>query len=354
MAELGLKQYWLAEQLGVHPRTVLRWVNGQVRRIQREHLGVLAHHLQCREDELSPADALDDPRAEAARTLVDDDILTLLTPSGSFPMVEKLIAATLDGAISLHTKGKLLVMLSIAVGRQFRCDDAIVHARAAADIGRRLGNRVIIAQAGYAEAWARLYAGEIAAARSLFQHAVDELDFLGEPAHAAMAWFGLGSCQGFENDHEAGLRSLGEAIARLDPNERPVDASLPLYVRGVMLTDVGRYDEAARDLQRSRELAASVAWKAGVGRAMAAEADVLARRSAVAEAVTRYAEALACFADEGFVHPAVFVAGVNVFWRAGDLDRARVELERGLAMAQKFRPEREALLRLRRELEHEG
>jgi tetratricopeptide (TPR) repeat protein len=353
MATLGLKQYWLAEQLGVHPRTVLRWVNGQVRRIQREHLGVLARHLQCREEELSPAEVEGemDPRAEAARTLVDDDILTLLTPSGSFPMVEKVIAATLDGAITLHTKGKLLVMLSLAVGRQFRCDDAIAHARAAEDIGRRLGNRVIVARAGYAEAWARLYAGEIPAAHALFQRAVDDLTFLGEPADAAMAWFGLGSCQGFENDHEAGLRSLGEAIARLDPNERPLDASLPLYVRGVMLTDVGRYDEAARDLERSRELAASVGWKAGVGRATAAAADVLARRGAIAEALTRYAEALACFADDAFIHPAVLIAGASVFRRAGDQARARAEIERGLAMAEKFRPEREALLRLRRELD---
>ena len=269
-------------------------------------------------------------------------------------MVEKLIAASLDAAITPHTRGKLLVMLSIAVGRQFRCDDAIAHAHAAEEIGRNLGNRVIVARAGYAEAWARLYAGEIAAARVLFQRAVDELDYLGEPADAAMAWFGLGACQGFEEDHDAGLHSLGEAIARLDAKERPVDASMPLYVRGVMLTAVGRYDEASEDLARSRELAASVGFKAGIGRAAAAEADVLARRGSVEDAVALYAEALASFADAGFVHPAVFIAGANVFRRAGDIARARAEIERGLAMAEKFRPEREALLRLRRELDEQA
>jgi tetratricopeptide (TPR) repeat protein len=356
LAALGLKQYWLAEQLGVHPRTVLRWANGQVRRIQREHLAALALHLQCREDELSPArleepvDAADDPRVEAARALVDDDILALLTPSASYPMVEKLVTATLDGAITAHTRGKLLVILSLAVGRQFRRDEAIAHAQHAETIGRELGNRVVVARAGYAEAWARLYAGEVPAAHALFQRAVDELDFLGEPGDAAMAWFGLGSCQGFAGAHEVGLASLGEAIARLEPLSRPVDLSMPLYVRGVMLTDVGRLDEAARDLERSRELAAGVGWKAGIGRATAALADVTARRGSIAEAVALYEEAMAAFTGDGFVHPAVFIAGASVFRRAGEPARALAEVERGLAMAEKFRAEKDALLQLRDEL----
>ncbi len=353
LAVLGLKQYWLAEQLGVHPRTVLRWVNGQVRRIQREHVAALAVHLRCREDELSPAevDAPEDARVEAAQALVDDDILALLTPSASYPMVEKLVAASLDAALTPHTRGKLLVILSLAVGRQFRRDDAIAHAQQAERIGRELGNRVIVARAGYAEAWARLYAGELAAARELFQRAVDELDYLGEPADAAMAWFGLGSCQGFGGEHEAGLRSLGEAIVRLEPLERAVDLSMPLYVRGVMYGDADRLDEAAADLERSRALATSVGWKAGIGRATAALAEVTARRGALAEGVALYEQALALLDGSPFIHPAVFIAGANTFKRAGDLDRARTEVERGLAMAEKFRPEQEALLRLREEID---
>ncbi|HWB76472.1 MAG TPA: helix-turn-helix transcriptional regulator [Nannocystaceae bacterium] len=350
MAALGLKQYWLAEQLGVHPRTVLRWANGQVRRIQREHLAALAVHLQCREDELSPREVDDDPRIEAARALVDDDIFALLTPSASYPLVEKLIAATLDAALTLHTRGKLLVILALAVGRQFRRDDAIAHAEAAAEIGRGLGNRVIVARAGYAEAWARLYAGEVAAARAAFQRAVDELDYLGEPADAAMAWFGLGSCQGFAHEHDVGIASLGEAIVRLEPLERPIDLSMPLYVRGVMLTDVGRYDEAIAELERSRALASGIGWRAGIGRATAALADAIARRGDVATGIARYEEALAILRDDSFIHPAVFIAGASIFKLAGNLDRARAEIARGLPMADMFVAERDALLRMRDEL----
>jgi tetratricopeptide (TPR) repeat protein len=355
MAELGLKQYWLAEQLGVSPRTVLRWVNGQVRSIRREHVSALAQHLQCREDELSPpsTDIVDDAAGAAARAIAEDDLLVLLAPSSSYAMAETLIKASLDAAGTRHTLGKLLVMLSIAVGRQFRRDEAIEHAQRAACIGREIGNRVIAARAGYAEAWARLYAGEIAEAHRLFQSAVDELVYLGEPADAAMAWFGLGSCQGFEGAHELGLRSLDEAIAALEPLDRPVDLSMPLYVRGVMLLDVEQLDEAAASLERSRDLAARVGWKSGIGRATATLAEIAARRGAVADAVELYEHALAILANEGFIHPMVFLAGARTFRIAGDLPRARAEIERGLASAQRFRPERETLERLLAELAHQ-
>jgi tetratricopeptide (TPR) repeat protein len=165
-----------------------------------------------------------------------------------------------------------------------------------------------------------------------------------------MAWFGLGSCQGFAGEHELALQSLGEAIERLDPLDQRVDLSMPLYVRGVMLVDVGRLDEGAASLERSRDLAASVGWKSGIGRAAAALADVTAQRGALADAITQYEQALEILANEAFIHPVVFIAGANTFRRAGDLARARTEVERGLAAAERFQPEREALERLRDEL----
>ncbi|HET6585727.1 MAG TPA: tetratricopeptide repeat protein, partial [Nannocystaceae bacterium] len=271
-------------------------------------------------------------------------------PTSSYAMAETLIKASLDAAGTRHTLGKLLVMLSIAVGRQFRRDEAIAHARRAADIGRELGNRVIVARAGYAEAWALLYAGELAAAHRLFESAVRELVYLCEPSDAAMAWFGLGSCQGFAGEHELGLRSLAEAIAALEPLDRPLDLSMPLYVRGVMLLDVGRIDEAASSLERSRDLSARVGWKSGIGRAAASLAEITAGRGDVTEAIEQYERALAILASEGFIHPMVFIAGARIFRLAGDLARARAQVERGLASAERFVAERAALERLRDEL----
>lgn len=46
----------------------------------------------------------------------------------------------------------------------------------------------------------------------------------------------------------------------------------------------------------------------------------------------------------------MFIAGASVFKLAGDRERARAEIARGLPMADKFVAERDALLRLRDEL----
>ena len=42
VAELGLKQWWLAEQVGVDKKTVIRWLHGHVRSIQSTNAAALA------------------------------------------------------------------------------------------------------------------------------------------------------------------------------------------------------------------------------------------------------------------------------------------------------------------------
>lgn len=37
MRDLGLKRYWVADQLGVHDTTVKRWLSGNIKRISVEH-----------------------------------------------------------------------------------------------------------------------------------------------------------------------------------------------------------------------------------------------------------------------------------------------------------------------------
>lgn len=54
--ELDLKQSWIAMELGVSPRTVLRWYNGQVLRIKTNHFEKLLNVLDCQPSDLSADD----------------------------------------------------------------------------------------------------------------------------------------------------------------------------------------------------------------------------------------------------------------------------------------------------------
>ena len=78
ITELGLKQWWLAEQLLVDRKTVLRWVNGQVRTIQRDNAVALAAILGCRLDELGAILEQAHHRVAAGHTIADLAIGELL------------------------------------------------------------------------------------------------------------------------------------------------------------------------------------------------------------------------------------------------------------------------------------
>ncbi|MGZ5280378.1 MAG: helix-turn-helix transcriptional regulator, partial [Pseudobdellovibrionaceae bacterium] len=53
VTELGIKQWWLAEQVGVDRKTVIRWIQGQVKSVQIENAEKLAKILDCHVDELA-------------------------------------------------------------------------------------------------------------------------------------------------------------------------------------------------------------------------------------------------------------------------------------------------------------
>lgn len=52
LVENGIKQWWLAEQVGVDRKTVVRWVQGKVKSIQSENAEALCKILNCSLDNL--------------------------------------------------------------------------------------------------------------------------------------------------------------------------------------------------------------------------------------------------------------------------------------------------------------
>lgn len=50
---LDLKQYWVAEEAGVHKTTLRRWLNGGIARVRPEHVNRLAFVLSTEPKSLS-------------------------------------------------------------------------------------------------------------------------------------------------------------------------------------------------------------------------------------------------------------------------------------------------------------
>ena len=56
---LGLKQWWIARELGVTRKTVSRWLTGKVKRAARENLVALAELLDCELETITERDEAD-------------------------------------------------------------------------------------------------------------------------------------------------------------------------------------------------------------------------------------------------------------------------------------------------------
>ncbi len=128
--ELNLKQWWLAEQVGVDRKTVTRWLNGQVQQIQPENARALAQVLGCLVTDLCNAGAelelatSEDQKNAAQHLQTNSSLVDKLGPMGEWPLIESLLKATLVPELPLATLGDLYAQLTVASWRQNKMSQA--------------------------------------------------------------------------------------------------------------------------------------------------------------------------------------------------------------------------------------
>ena len=152
IAELGLKQWWLAEQLRVDKKTVGRWLQGRVRVMQRPHAQALAAVLGCRiEDFKLAADTVDlasaDDQRAAAALLSSGLLIDKLGPVGDWDVVETLVKAVAVPDLPVHVLGELYHQLCVASWRQGKLDAAEHYNRATFEMANRCGDKRLLARA---------------------------------------------------------------------------------------------------------------------------------------------------------------------------------------------------------------
>jgi transcriptional regulator with XRE-family HTH domain len=128
----GLKQWALAERLGVHRKTVSRWLTGRIQRVERVNAEALAQILACPLDALLVGDgavyATAAEQARAASLVRERELVELLSPTADWELAERLVKATLRPELALDDLGRLYNLLSITAWRQQRYDEARGHA----------------------------------------------------------------------------------------------------------------------------------------------------------------------------------------------------------------------------------
>lgn len=264
LRELGLKQYWVADRVGVTKLTVNRWLTGRVRRISRDNLSLLAKVLDCEPEALVYQDVLDvhatqQEQSEAARLLVSRQSVELFMASGKHDIYEKLAKAVIHPNLPLRDLMQIYSTLTTAAYEQGKLEDTRNYARLYLDYALRCGDsrEELSARSGIAACEGAL--GRLAEAIESLSDLVSAAESLGKRAGYGTALCNLSHAYRLQGEMGKAL----EAVARLnayvaDKGDSRIAGEAAARSASLAL-ELGYWDIARRQQQRFAMIAGSLA-----------------------------------------------------------------------------------------------
>lgn len=349
VAELRLKQWWLAEQAGVDKKTVVRWLHGHVRSIRVDNARVLASILDCRVDDLMLPDeqaglATEADQARAAELLASGALIEKLGPVGDWNVIETLIKAIAVPQLPAHVLATLYNQLCVACWRQSKLGPAQIYNDAALALAERCGDKALTAAALQSRANLQHWRGECGLAQQTYRQCLALAPYLDEMA-LANTHTNYGASLYEAGELDAGRAQLLQAMPLLRLRGTPMQLSIArshfaiLALRG---DDVQAGHEHALWSQTHAEQAG---YRRGVAMAALLRADVAARRGETADALDRLADGRRRFAELQIEEGLNDEIAARVLRLAGRADDAQAAILHGLACSDAF-PLEQAQLQL--------
>ncbi len=347
IAELGLRQWWLAEQIGVDRRTVMRWVNGQVRSLLPEHAQRLAGVLGCpvaellRHDEAPELAGADAQRA-AGHALAAARLLDRLGPVHEWDVAERLLKAITVPDLPRGVLGELYLQLTEACWRQDKLAEAERHAARAFDIATSLGDPALTARALGHRANLRYWRGEVEPALADWHAALAGAAGLEARVRAGLH-SNLGAALYETGRLDAGETQLREALALLRRDGPPMNRSIAHGHLALLALERGDAAGALREARRSEALARRGAYRRGLAFAALLRADALALQGDAAGARAALGLALPAYAALGIREALNHRLAARALRRLGAFDEAGAQLALAARLATGFPVEAEAV-----------
>ncbi|MDP3614968.1 MAG: helix-turn-helix transcriptional regulator, partial [Rubrivivax sp.] len=301
LAQLGLRQWWLAEQLGVDRRTVLRWVNGQVRQVQPAQLQALARVLNCTADDLllhdspAPLATADDQRA-AGTALAASTVLDRLGPVGEWDVLEHLLRAAAVPDLPPQVLGRLQHQLCVACWRQDKLNQAQGHNNSALAIARRISDNSLLADALGSRANLQFWRGDWPAARSSWLEALALAHWL-SPRQRGALHSNLGASLAETGSLQAGRAQLQLALACFDAEGTPMNRSIVQAHLALLALLAGHTHEGEAHARLAHDAAQRGDYRRGLALSHLLDAQVAAQRGQALQTHHALAQANQAFAD---------------------------------------------------------
>jgi tetratricopeptide (TPR) repeat protein len=174
IVELGIKQWWLAEQVGVDRKTVIRWLQGKVKSVQAENVEALSKILDCQIADLTLTNQAEqlatiEDQKNAANLIVSSSLIEKLGPIGEWNVIEGLLKATIVPSLPANILGELYNQLTVASWRQSKVDQADIYNRKAEELALRSGDKDVLTGALLSKANILSWRGKTAQAIQVYR-----------------------------------------------------------------------------------------------------------------------------------------------------------------------------------------
>lgn len=350
---LGLKQWWIARELGVTRKTVSRWLTGKVKRAARENLVALAELLDCELETITERDEADvlatrEEQSVAARLIQERGLTELLAPTDEWALAESLIKASMQPDLPLRSLGQLYCSLSLVTWRQGRYDEARGYADRAMELAHRCEDAAIAGRARLQLAVIAHYTGRVPEARDLYEQCIARPELLESRAAHASGLSNLGTIHRALGDFEESVRAQREAIRIFGEAEKPLNLAIAFVSLAIVRVEAGAFDEALAALDQADEYARSSNYRRGLQTHPIYRADALTLRDGPGDreqARALVVEHLPAVTEHAIFDLTSYEITARVQRRVGDFAAARAALDAGLARSAEL-PEIHGFMRM--------
>jgi DNA-binding Xre family transcriptional regulator len=327
-----LKQWWLADQIGVDKRTVNRWLTGRVTRISLSNLARLASLLQCPSDDLVLEDETDTratqaEQSEAARLLLDQKTHAMFAHRGEYAVYESLLKAVMHPNMGIQELCDIYARLSVAVSGQGKSELSRRYAELSRDYAQRCGNQQAELSARNNIIAAEGELGRLAEARAALEELASAAESVGNARSQAVAQVNLTLACRLQGDMPAAIRAANHALAYFSEYGDAASLLVSYNQASLLALDIGRL-KLARQL-RSAPGVDDSAWspRARLRAAVfCAELDSLEGRHS--SALNQLAESQSAFGDLPQLGEGEGAAPARILRRCGRLGEAEAYLQR--------------------------
>lgn len=250
VAELGLKQWWLAEKLGVSERSVLRWLNGQVKKVHVDSLTALAGLLNSSLDDITVNDesmvyASSEMQKQAAQMIEEANLYEVFAGRNQWPLFESIIKSTMHPNLPLHRLGLMYILIAMAKLKQNDLDSALTYSQRAKEIGIKTNNRILLARSEAIAGRCHSTNGRFKDAVASWEKYKEHSDYLDQEARTEIEMDFAAIFQ-HQCDFETAVSILRNSISFFKEAKDFKNLATAYVNLGDNLTDLGKIPEAIK------------------------------------------------------------------------------------------------------------